>query len=447
MSTLEQDQLSAARFRPAYAWFVVAVLVVASLVAYIDRQVVAIVVGPMKADLHASDSEIGWLYGIFAVFYAVAGVPIAMLADRYARTRLIAVGIFLWSIMTTLCSTAGTFWHVLLARIGVGVGEAVLTPAANSLIADLFPRPRVPFAVSVFQAGSTIGSGLAFVVGGLVLALVQSGGRNYYPLLGELSAWQQVFLYCGIPGLVLVPLLLLLREPQRRQLSGDQVRGAPLKSVLAFYRRNSATLVLHHLGFLCLSLMGFGFVFWTISFFTRVHGMQASTAAQIFGWIFMIAGALGSMWTPLLAVRFSRQGHRDANILAGMVGGLLAMLAIMLVQTMPTAFWAFVCYVPAMFFVASPFGLAYGSLPVIAPARMRAVVTSVFMVVVNLGMLLGPPIAGVFNERIFPDKEGVRWSLLTMAPIFGITGLLLLALCRKHYAVSLAAADALDSNA
>jgi MFS family permease len=191
--------------------------------------------------------------------------------------------------------------------------------------------------------------------------------------------------------------------------------------------------------------MGFSFVFWSVSFFTRVHGMQASSASQVFGWIFMIAGSLGSLWAPLLALRFARRGHRDANVLAGMVGGLLAMLAIMAAQTMPTAFWAFVCYVPAMFFVASPFGLAYGSLPVITPPPMRAVVTSVFMVVVNMGMLLGPPIAGVFNERIFPGHDGVRWSLLTMAPIFGLAGVLLLALCRRHYARSLAAAEVLDS--
>jgi MFS family permease len=447
MRTADQDVSSRYEFRPFYAWLLVAVMVVASLVAYIDRQVVAIVVGPMKTDLQASDSEIGWLYGIFAVFYALAGVPIAMLADRYARTRLIAAGIFLWSIMTTLCSIAGTFWHVLLARIGVGVGEAVLTPAANSLIADLFPRPRIPFAISVFQAGSTIGSGLAFVVGGVVLSLVQGGGHSHFPLLGDLRPWQQVFLYCGIPGLILVPVILLLREPQRRYLATDKGRGASLHETLGFYRQNFATLALHHLGFLCLSLMGFAFVFWTVSFFTRVHGLQASSAAQIFGWIFMIGGSLGSLWTPLLALRFARRGHRDANIIAGMVGGALAMIAIMLVQTMPSAFWAFVFYVPAMFFVASPFGLAYGSLPVIAPPRMRAVVTSVFMVVVNLGMLLGPPIGGVFNERIFPDADGVRWSLLTVAPIFGITGLALLALCRKHYAVSLATADALDTKA
>jgi MFS family permease len=429
--------------KAAYGWFVVAVLIVASLVSYVDRQVVAIVVAPMKADLGVTDSEIGWLYGIFAVFFAIAGIPIAMLADRYSRARLIAAGIFFWSLATAACGLASTFLQVLLARIGVGVGEAVLTPAANSLIADIFPRERVPLAVSVYMMGSTLGSGLAFVVGGLVLSLVSSAGHTRFPLVGELAPWQQVFMWCAVPGLVLSPLFLLLREPRRRQAAGQTGPGASLAEIRAFYRANFATLALHHVGFLCLSLMGFAFVFWTVSFFSRVHGMEAAQAAQIFGWIFMIAGSAGSVWTPVLAARFARSGRRDANIVAAMVGGGCAMLAIMSVQTMPSAFWAFVLYVPAMFFNTSPFGLAYGSLPVIAPPAMRAVVTSVFMCIVNLGMLLGPPIAGFFNEQVFPQAEGVRWSLLTVTPLFGLLGLSLLALGRKHYARSLDAADAL----
>ncbi len=428
-----------------YGWFIVAILIVASLISYVDRQVVAIVVAPMKADLGVTDSEIGWLYGIFAVFFAIAGIPIAMLADRYSRARLIAIGIFFWSLMTASCGLARTFTQVLLARIGVGVGEAVLTPAANSLIADIFPREKVPLAVSVYMMGSTLGSGLAFVVGGVVLSLVSSAGNSHFPLLGELAPWQQVFIWCAVPGLVLSPLFLLLREPRRRQTAGQVGPGASMAEIRAFYRANLATLCFHHLGFLCLSLMGFAFVFWTVSFFSRVHGMEAARAAQVFGWIFMIAGSLGSVWAPILAARFARQGRRDANILAAMVGGGCAMIAITTVQTMPTAFWAFVLYVPAMFFNTSPFGLAYGSLPVIAPPAMRAVVTSVFMCVVNLGMLLGPPVAGFFNERVFPQEDGVRWSLLTVTPLFGLLGLSLLALGRKHYAKSLDAADALAS--
>jgi MFS family permease len=433
--------------RPAYAWFIVGILVLAFLISYVDRQVLAILVGPMKADLHASDSEIAWLYGIFAIFYAVAGLPIAMLADRYARLRLISAGLLLWSLLTIASGLSRTLLQLVLARIGVGVGEAVLTPAANSLIPDSFPRHRVTLAVSVFMAGSTLGSGLAFVVGGVVLSLVQNAGTTYVPLLGEMSAWQKVFLACGLPGLVLAPVLLLLREPIRRQAGGLKSAGAPLAEVLSWYRRNRATAILHHAGFLCLALMGFGFVFWSISFFTRVHGMQASTAAQIFGVIQMVSGSLGSVWGPLLAARLARGGRQDANIVAGMIGGACAMGAIMLIQTMPNAFWAFACYVPALFFVSSPFGLAYGSLPVIAPASMRAVVASVFMLVVSLGMLLGPPIAGFFNERVFPGGDGVRWSILTVTPIFGLAGLILLWFCRRHYAASLVAAEELETAA
>lgn len=433
--------------RPLYAWLVVALLVIASLVAYVDRQIVAIVVGPMKADLQATDTQVGWLYGIFAVFFAVAGVPIAWVADRKSRTRLIAIGIFFWSLMTALSGLGRTFWQVLLARIGVGVGEATLTPSANSLIADCFPRERVPLAISVFQAGASVGSGLAFVVGGLVLTLVQSSGPREFPLLGTLSAWQQVFLYCALPGLLLAPLILLLREPERRYLAMPRSSGTALRDIFAFYVRNRSTLLLHHFGFLCLALMGFGFVFWTVSFFVRVHGMEAGSAAQTFGWIYLCAGPLGAVWAPLLAARFRRSGENDANIKAAMIGGALAIPSIMVIQVMPSALWAFLLYAPAMFFVGSPFGLAYGSLPVIAPPQMRAVVVSVFMFTVNLGMLLGPPLAGLFNERIFPEADGVRYSLLTLTLIFGASGLTLLGLCRKHYARSLAAAEALELSA
>ncbi|MCS6946643.1 MAG: MFS transporter, partial [Steroidobacteraceae bacterium] len=420
-----------------YGWFLVGLLILAALVSYIDRQVIAIVVGPMRADLGISDTEIGWLYGIFAVFFALAGMPLAMLADRYNRMRLIAAGIFLWSLMTAGCGLARSFVQILLARIGVGVGEAVLTPAANSLIADAFPRPRVPLAVSVFMIGATVGSGLAFVVGGAVLGLLQGVESIELPLLGRVAPWQQLFLWCALPGLALAPLFLWMREPVRQQPVPKIEDRGTLVELWAFYSQHRATLILHHLGFLCLSLMGFAFVFWTVAFFSRVHGMDPARAAVTFGWIFVVMGSLGSIWTPLLALRLAQRGHRDANIVAAMIGGGAAMLAISIVQTMPSAFWAFVLYVPAMFFNASPFGLAYGSLPVITPPRMRAFVTSVFMCVVNLGMLLGPPIAGFFNDKVFPDTDGVRWSLLTIAPFFGLLGLTLLALCRRHYARSM----------
>jgi len=429
----------------AYAWFMVGALVLACMVSYIDRQVVAIVVAPMKAYLHVSDSQIGWLYGIFAMFYAVAGVPIAWLADRRSRTKLVGSGILLWSLVTMSCAVARTFGQVLLARVGVGIGEAVLVPSANSLIGDLLPRSKIPLAVSVFIAGSVAGSGIAFIVGGIILSLVQKGGVVSLPVLGVIEPWQRVFLYCGLLGLVLVPLLFLLREPRRRNLATGR-QNATLAEIMAFYRSNRSTLILHHLGFLALSLMGFAFAFWSVSYFTRVHGLPAATAAQAFGWIYLVFGSAASIWPPILAERFAKAGQRDANIRAAMIGGGLAIVFILVSQQMPSAFWAILAYVPAMLCVPSPFGLAYGSLTVITPPAMRAIVTSIYMFVVSLGMLLGPPIAGFFNERLFPQSDGVRYSLSALCLISGMCGLLLLGLGRKHYGRSLQAADVLENS-
>ncbi len=430
-----------------YAWFVVAVLVVAALVAFIDRQVVAIVVDPMKADLGVGDAQIGWLYGVFAVFYALAALPIAWLADRKSRKAIIALGIFFWSLMTMACGLSRAFWHVLLARIGVGVGEATLSPATTSLIGDLFPRQQVPLAMSVFQIGPIMGSGIAFIIGGYVLGLVEEAAPLVLPFFGPLAPWQQTFFYLGAPGLLVALLFALLREPARRghrpvgvtSPAGGAVQG--FGEIVHFYRQHFATLALHHLGFLSLVLAGYAFVFWTVSFFVRVHGYEASEASLIFGWIFLVAGPLGPVVVAMLARRLSDAGRRDANILAGMIGGFGAIVTILIIQFAPNALWAFVLYAPAMMLINSPFGIAAGALPVITPPHLRAQVAAVYLFVSALGMLLGPPITGAFNEWVFPEAEGVRYSLVIVSSVFGFIGLILLQLARKPYAASLAAAD------
>ena len=165
-----------------YAWFVVFLLIIASLVAFMDRQIVAIVVGPMQQDLGVGDTQIGWLYGIHALFYAFAAIPIAGLADTRSRKHIIAVGIFFWSLMTVICGLTKNYSQIFLARIGVGVGEATLTPSTTSLIGDYFPREDVPLAMSIFQAGPIIGTGIAFIIGGFVLQLVEGASPLVLPI-------------------------------------------------------------------------------------------------------------------------------------------------------------------------------------------------------------------------------------------------------------------------
>jgi len=419
---------------PLYAWSIVALLVLASLVSFIDRQIVAIVVEPMKQDLGLTDSEVGWLYGVFAVFYAMAALPIAWLADNRNRTVIISVGIGFWSLMTAACGLAQSFWHLLLARMGVGVGEATLTPSTNSLLGDYFPRERLPLALSVFQLGPIMGSGLAFVIGGAVLGFVATLEPLTLPGIGPLHPWQQTFIYLGLPGILLAIAFLFVREPERRMApSGTRMAFG---EVWRFYRANTRTLVYHHLGFLSLNLMGYAFVFWTVSFFVRVHDVDAATASQTFGWIFTVFGAMGPLIIAWLGRTLERRGREDANILAGMAGGLLAIPAIIATQFAPTATLAFILYAPAICFINSPFGIAAGALPVIAPPTIRAQVAAVNMLVGAFGMMLGPPLAGYFNTSVFPGPEGVRYSIITLVLVFGTLGCSLLWIGRKPYAES-----------
>lgn len=427
---------------PVYAWSVLAVLVLAAVVSFIDRQVVAIVVDPMKQDLGVGDAQIGWLYGVFALFYALAALPLAWLADHGSRKHIIAAGVFVWSLMTMACGLSRNFWLVLTARIGVGVGEATLTPATTSLVGDYFPRSQIPLALSVYQTGAIMGSGIAFIIGGTVLDLVQHGNPWVLPLVGELRPWQSTFVLVGAPGLLLAVLLLFLREPVRRVAvpAPDTARGS-FADLVRFYRENTAALVLHHFGFLALALMGYAFVFWTVSFFVRVHGYDAAAASQLFGWIFLITGPIGPVLAALHARWLAARGRADANIIAGMTAGLLAIPLIVAIQFVPSAEWAFVLYVPAMIVVNAPFGMAAGSLPVITPARLRAQVAAVYLLVVSIGMMLGPPLAGLFNERVFPGADGVRYSLLTLTGIFGVLGVVLLWAGRRPYGICLQRAD------
>ena len=426
-----------------YAWFVVFVLILASLIAFIDRQVVAIVVEPMKEDLGVGDTEIGWLYGVFALFYAAAALPIATMADKRSRKHIIAVGIFLWSLMTIACGLTRSYAQIFFARIWVGVGEATLSPSTTSLIGDYFPRKDIPMAMTIFQTGPVIGTGIAFVIGGYVLNMVESTDPMVLPLVGALRPWQQTFIYVGTPGLFLAFLFLLIKEPTRRPTVSSTDK-TPTGELIAFYRANLKTFIFHHLGFVSLVLTGYAFVFWSITFFVRIHGVPAAEASQNFGWIFIFFGPMGPLLITYLAKRLTDKGYKDANITAGLVGGAVTIPIVLAITVAPNAYWAFIFYAPALAAVNSPFGIAAGALPVITPPHLRARVAAGYMLISALGMLFGPPLAGAFNEFIFPQPDGVRYSMITMTCFFGVVGVIFLWLARKPYAESLRRADTWD---
>ncbi|MGI9295671.1 MAG: MFS transporter, partial [Pseudomonadales bacterium] len=221
---------------PAYAWYVTLLMMVLYMFSFLDRTIIVLLVEPIKRDLHITDTQISLLYGFaFAIFYTFLGIPIARLADYKNRRTIIAFGVLIWSAMTALCGLARNFGHLFAARVGVGVGEAALSPAAYSLIADSFPEEKRAKAMSVYTMGLYLGVGLALVLGGLVIDFFEQAGTVTLPLVGELYSWQLTFVAVGAPGLLFFLLMMTVREPTRKGIAATNDAPIPLRDAMGWF--------------------------------------------------------------------------------------------------------------------------------------------------------------------------------------------------------------------
>ena len=196
-----QTPTDTTRKRYVYEWYVVAICMVAYIFSFVDRQILALMIEPIKHDLQLSDTQFSLLHGLaFSLFYAFMGMPIALLADRFSRPRIIAIGVAFWSLATAVCGLSRNFTQMFLARIGVGIGEAALSPATYSMLSDMFPREKLGRAVAIYSIGSFIGGGVAFLIGGYVIDLLKNLDSVTVPLLGSMRPWQVTFFLVGLPG-------------------------------------------------------------------------------------------------------------------------------------------------------------------------------------------------------------------------------------------------------
>ncbi len=195
-----------------YAWYVVGVLLLAYISSFIDRQIISLLVKPIKISFGITDTQMGILMGLsFAVLYTLVGIPIGLMADRMNRKRIIGWGIMIWSLMTVFCGLAGSYSLFFLARVGVGIGEAALSPAAYSIISDYFPKKKLATALSVYNMGVYLGSGLSILIGAALKTMI--GKENIVlPFFGEIFSWQVIFFYIGLPGILLFKLSKNLSE-------------------------------------------------------------------------------------------------------------------------------------------------------------------------------------------------------------------------------------------
>jgi MFS family permease len=426
------------------AWYSVAVLMLMYVFSFIDRTTISLLVEPMKRDLQISDTQIGMLQGLaFALLYTFLGLPIARLSDRHSRRAIIAAGVFIWSIMATLCGLARTAGQLFMARVGVGVGEAALSPAAYSIITDTFPRSKLGSAFGVYNIGITIGAGTAFLVGGIVVAAVSHPGATYaLPLVGEVRAWQLVFIVTGAPGILLPLLLLTFREPVRRGLLRKQSTAGPaavdakptLREVLDYVWLNRKFYGLYFVALALLSMCGYCVAAWLPTALIRAYGVTAGQVGKVLGVSTIFMNSTGMLLAGLLCDRLTRQGKRDAPIIVALISaGGIALLSVM-PPIMPTVPLIWV----AIFFSGITFNAYNGVGPMginqVTPNQYRAQVSAVYLFVVNaLGLGIGPTLVPLVNQLLFHDPAKIRYSLIIVVFCAAATAIALLFLVRPIY--------------
>ncbi len=466
-----------------YPWYVVVVLTFAFTVAFIDRQILSLLVQPIRRDLGISDTQISLLAGFaFAVFYSVLGVPIARLADRRSRRAIISVGVFLWSLMTAVCGLAKSFAGLFAARVGVGVGEATLSPAAYSMIADYFPPHKLARAIAVYAMGLYLGAGLAMIAGSAVVRLVSDAGPVTVPFIGTLFPWQLTFFAVALPGILVLAGMATVREPERRdhlveppsparseQPAGAKgpaeatgaskgfptpeaignaalaaqrlpprvgvqaeneapraappVKAVPVAEVVAFFRRNRRFVAAHFAGFGLLGTVITAYMVWTPEFLRRSYGLDIADAGLIYGLILLVFGAAGPYAGGWVATWLVAKGHRDGEMRTAVIGGLVMTPLAVLTPLAPGPLTAIALLAATSFALSFPQAFPPTLLQLMAPNRLRAQVTAIFMLAsVLTAYTIGPALVALLNDYVFRDDAALRYSLALVSAVLTPAG-------------------------
>lgn len=424
-------------YSTVYIWYVVAVLMLAYIFSFIDRQIFSMVVGPLRRDLHISDTQVSYLQGLsFVIFYTFFGILIGRLVDIYSRRTIIAIGMVLWSVFTTGCGIASTFPQMLALRMGVGVGEAALSPAAYSLVTDYVPPRRLSTAIGLYGAGIYIGSGLAFLLGGLVRSYALTKASMSLPLVGAIHPWQILFLVVGLPGVLIAPLLYSIREPQAR--SGSVRPKEPISKVFGYIFTNCKTFLLHNIGFGLLSLVGYASSAWVPEFYVRTYHWPIKQVGLVYGSIVIVCGSLGIIGAGRVADYLRVRGRANSNIYVGMWAGIIWFPLHFLMLLAPTGWWATVWLVPATVIAAAPFGIAPAAIQQMMPANMRGQASAVYLFILNLvGLGLGPTAVAFGTQKVFGHDDALRYSMLIVFATASLLSAALLAMCLKPFLKSL----------
>lgn len=403
------------------AWWALILLTATYTFSFVDRQIINLLVDPIRADLSLSDSEVSFLQGLaFVMPYVLLSIPIGRIVDRANRIRVLIIGILVWTVSCISCGLARNFWQLGVARVGVGAGEASVTPASWSLLADYFPEEKRALPVSLFLMGPYLGAGLSLILGAEVIAWASGLGTFSLPLIGALAPWQLTFMLVALPGLCMALLLPLLTEPVRseRLTSGNEAMSWRAARDFIWPRRGLFGAYLLGAPFVVLVL--YALQAWVPSLLIRVHGLEIVQAGRYYGAIALLAGSAGVLSGPVMSRYLARRGHGGrAPLLTALFSTLLLIPTLVAAGLANSLTGALALISLASYWVTFPLALFATGLQNASPNELRGLMAGCFVLSTNLiGLALGPASVALISDFVFQDSQAVGKSLALVGVVF-----------------------------
>ncbi|WP_239018083.1 spinster family MFS transporter [Sphingomonas flavalba] len=405
--------------RQFYRWYATALIAVGFFLSYVDRMALSLLVEDIKADLDITDFQFSLLQGLaFSLFYAVMGIPLGKLADSANRKKLLAACISLWSLFTAGCGMAQSFIWMFLCRIGVGVGEAGLTPAAYSVASDMFPKRQLGRATSIFTFGAYVGGGGGLIAVGLALAFFENGGASGLPWIGDWAPWRLTLIALGLPGVVLSLLILLtFREPLRGAMAEGEavVERVSFRDTLGFLRQEWRVFLPLMLGTSLCAFVTYGSAAWAPAFFMRTFGWDPQTVAANYGTLNLAAAAIGPFVGGYLLDRASK-GTDVARALSVLVIIVIVASCLAIAPLMESPAFA-LAFITVGIFAKTAYGTLLPALTqLMVPTSMRGQIVAIYVFASNIvGSLFGPAAIAAVTDFGFEDPNRLGLSMAIVA--------------------------------
>ncbi|NKB98448.1 MAG: MFS transporter [Pseudomonadales bacterium] len=419
------------------ASYALALLFLAYVLSFIDRQILSLLVGPIREQFGITDFEYSLLQGAaFALLYTFAGLPLGRLADRFSRKWVVSGSVAFWSLATVACGVAKSFPQLFVARMAVGAGEAGLAPPAYSIITDSFKPEHFGYAMAFYKSAVKVGGAFALILGGILIDFYSGIGVIEVPLIGEIQPWQATLMTVGLPGLLLAMLIATMIEPTRKDVVATESGEThlPIKTVANFLWSRKRTYLALFMGSSMLAMAGYGSAAWYPEYFVRTYGVSKTEAGSSFGLIILVGGSLGVMLGPVISNWLARKGYTDSYVRAIMFASMIAVFPAVAAPLMPTMQLTLILLFPATLFGGAYLGVMAASFQPITPNQMRGQTTAIYIFVTNIfGMAVGTSILAAFTDFLYQDDSKLHYSIATANAIFYPAAVCLFAYCLKGY--------------